>query len=80
MTTPDQRTHALKFAGEFLDELTDPKKTPNVPDSVRQRALHILRHYPSPSDIAHIAEQCSRGALILNPMLDSQAIRSKDRE
>jgi hypothetical protein len=38
-------------------ELIDPKKTPRVPKAVRQRALHLLRHYPSEFDMKLIADR-----------------------
>jgi hypothetical protein len=38
-------------------ELIDPKKTPRVPKAVRQRALHLLRHYPSEFDMKLIADK-----------------------
>jgi hypothetical protein len=46
MTLPDERTRAIVNARNFLYDLTDPKKTPRVPKSVRQQAWRILKHYP----------------------------------
>ena len=51
MTIPSERTRATIYALEFLQDLLDPKKTPKVPKSVRQRAARVLRHYPRPLDL-----------------------------
>ena len=74
MTTPYERTRALLFAGELLAELANPLKTPSVPESVRERARHVLRHYPDRGYIIDIAEQAERGALS-GPLLDAAAAR-----
>ena len=57
MTVPIERTNAVNWAREFMYELIDPKKTPRVPKAVRQRALHLLRHYPSDFDMKLIADR-----------------------
>lgn len=75
---PDERTRALLFAGELLAELSNPLMTPDVPDAIRKQAQHILRHYPSRSDIGYLAEQAERGAFIAGPMLDSAVVRTID--
>lgn len=51
MTLPDERFRAVIGARNLLQDLLDPKKTPRVPKSVRQRALDVLRHYPSYWDL-----------------------------
>lgn len=51
MTLPDERTRALLWAKEFLQDLLDPKKTPRVPLAVRRRARSVLKHYPYKSEI-----------------------------
>jgi hypothetical protein len=56
MTLPDERYRALKCAQQFLLDLCDPKATPKVPASVRQRARSTLKHYPTKFDIERIAE------------------------
>jgi hypothetical protein len=76
MTMPDERTRALIFAGELLADLSNPAKTPGVPDSVRERARHVLRHYPDQGYIRDIAEQAERGALS-GPLLDGAAARRR---
>jgi hypothetical protein len=57
MTVPIERTNAVNWARQFMYELIDPKKTPRVPKAVRQRALHLLRHYPSEFDMKLIADK-----------------------
>lgn len=52
MTTPRERTMALNFAAEFMRKVRD---MPEVPDSVRQEADAILRHYPSNTEVSAIA-------------------------
>lgn len=51
MTLPDERYRAVKFARDFMYDLLDPKKTPGVARAQRERARHILRHYPSDWDM-----------------------------
>jgi|Laugrefa1bdmlbdn_1035148.scaffolds.fasta_scaffold16816_3 hypothetical protein len=57
MTVPIERTNAVNWTRQFMYELIDPKKTPRVPKAVRQRALHLLRHYPSEFDMKLIADK-----------------------
>ena len=57
MTVPIERTNAVNWTRQFMYELIDPKKTPRVPKAVRQRALHLLRHYPSDFDMKLIADK-----------------------
>jgi hypothetical protein len=47
MTTPIERTWAIKNTKQFLLDLMDPKKTPRVPKAIRLEAYRCLRHYPS---------------------------------
>lgn len=51
MTLPDERFRAVIAASNLLHDLLDSKKTPRVPKAVRQRALGVLRHYPSYWDL-----------------------------
>ena len=57
MTVPIERTNAVNWTRQFMYELIDPKKTPRVPKAVRQRALHLLRHYPGEFDMKLIADR-----------------------
>lgn len=55
MTVPIERTNAVVWTGEFLQDLIDPSKTPRVPKSIRQQALRLLRHYPNKFEMDFIA-------------------------
>ena len=57
MTTPDERTRAVLQTRRFLQLLTDPVATPDVPETVREEARRLLRHYPGEGDmsLAHTA-------------------------
>jgi hypothetical protein len=57
MTLPDERYRALRWAEEFLIDLTDPSKTPRVPREIRSQARNILRHYPGGYYIDEIARR-----------------------
>ena len=52
MTTPDERTRALVWAGSFLIELARDK---GLPIAVRQRAVMIARHFPTIEDVSSMA-------------------------
>ena len=57
MTLPDERYRAVKWAEDFLLELTDPKKTPRISKDIRRQAWSILRHYPNKYDMSCAAEK-----------------------
>lgn len=57
MTLPDERYRAVRYARQFLRDLLDPKKTPKVPRSVRERAHRVLRHFPGEFDMERAAEK-----------------------
>ena len=57
MTVPIERTNAVMWTEDFLIDLCDPKKTPRVPKSVRERARRMLRHYPSKFEMETIANR-----------------------
>lgn len=58
MTMPDERARALILARELLLELSKPHES--VDDKVlRERAVHVLRHYPDVGMIALIAGETS---------------------
>ena len=48
MTMPHERTRAVLQARDFLVELSKNKA---LPEEVWKGAKHLLRHYPSSSDI-----------------------------
>ena len=52
MTTPDERTRALVWAGGFLIDLARDK---SLPLAVRQRAVMIARHFPTIEDVSSMA-------------------------
>ncbi len=60
MTTPSERTRALRWAGELLSEM---QNSPDIPDGFRQQAERILRHYPSTNDIQHWAAETQESDL-----------------
>jgi hypothetical protein len=57
MTLPDERYRAMKCGYQLILDLLDPKKTPRVPKEIRQRAHHVLRHYPTSYHFEMIAER-----------------------
>ena len=57
MTLPDERYRALLCGKQLLLDLLNPKVTPKVPKHIRQRALSVLRHYPSSYQFTKIVEK-----------------------
>lgn len=60
MTVPEERTRAVLQAREFLRDLVDRERTPDVPQAVRDEARRLLRHYPDAMHLrfaAHFAPQ-----------------------
>jgi hypothetical protein len=57
MTVPVERTNAVIYTEQFLLDLLDPKKTPRIPKSIRERARGLLRHYPSKYYMDMIADR-----------------------
>lgn len=43
---PEEEYHSIKETYKLLCELIDPKKTPNIPKSLRDKARKCLEHYP----------------------------------
>jgi hypothetical protein len=56
MTTPTDRTRALVQTKQFLRELTDKTDMPRVPQTVRDIARRLIKHYPTYADIARAHE------------------------
>lgn len=52
MTMPSERTRALRWAGEFLNEL---RESGELSEARRREVTSILRHYPNTRDIEHQA-------------------------
>ena len=46
MSLPSEEAAAIESARRFLFDLLDPKVTPRVPRSVRERARRVVKHYP----------------------------------
>lgn len=72
MTTPMERTRALVQAGDFLEELRNMEPG-TIPDTVREQANRILRHYPSTMEIADVVRsEASKD--VFGPKLDMTGI------
>ena len=70
MTTPDERTRALRQAGELLQEL---QKRQDLPHDIRARLKGVLRHYPQEWQLHLMAQEWQRlgaSAFGLAPELD----------
>jgi len=78
MTTETQRTQALIYAGDFLEELAAAETGANL-QVLRERAKHLLRHYPSNTEIAWIAKAAASSAVNLPPVLDPAAVPDEIR-
>lgn len=51
MTMPHERTRAVLWTYELLNDLVNPEKTPGVPDEIRRQARYCLRHFPLPHEL-----------------------------
>lgn len=51
MTLPAERTRAIIYTKLFLERLLVPRLTPDVPETVRETARALLRHYPGTGDL-----------------------------
>ena len=54
MTTPDERTRALRQAGELLQELQERQ---DLPQDIRIRLKGVLRHYPQEWQLHLMAQE-----------------------
>lgn len=57
MTIPLERTTSVIRTRQFLIDLSDPKKTPRIPLSVRRYAVSLLKHYPTQYEMEIIASK-----------------------
>ena len=73
MTTAAERTRALVQAGDFLEALAAAHNLSGIAE-IRERAQHILRHYPSNTEIALAARAACTGVGAIRPMLDPSAV------
>lgn len=73
MTTPFERTRALVQAGDLLEEL---RKMPEgtIPESLRQYADGVLRHYPSSMEIRDMSRQSMNPSPFDAAMLDPEGV------
>lgn len=58
MTLPDERYHAVLWAGRFLERLSYSGETKRIPLKIRQEARSILKHFPSNWDMERAAQSC----------------------
>ena len=58
MTLPCERYNAIRRTEEFLEDLLDPKKTPRVPQRIRDQAYYCLRHYPGNYHLDVMSTKC----------------------
>jgi hypothetical protein len=56
MTMPHERTRAVLWTYELLNDLVNPEKTPGVPDEIRRQARYCLRHFPLPHELHWYAQ------------------------
>lgn len=78
MTMPKERTRSLRFGWEFLIEL---QSSDNLTDKQRSTIEHILRHYPSGSEIKQWAKDCAGANEMFDPKIlpeDLEAFRSQN--
>lgn len=57
MTMPSERTRALVWAAEFLQEL---RRGSDTPAAIREQAIRVLRHFPEARSIEQEAERQMR--------------------
>jgi hypothetical protein len=57
MTTPNERTRALRQAGELLQEL---QARQDLPQDIRARLKGVLRHYPQEWQLHLMAQEWQR--------------------
>lgn len=78
MTTPYERTRALVYAGNFLENLliADPSE---ISPALRERARRILRHYPSNMEIGWMAD-ASQDAHWTMQLLDPEGVPPEIRK
>ena len=67
VTLPDERYRALRCGHQMLLDLLNPKVTPKVPKYIRQRALSVLRHYPSSYHFTKIVEKLPEDFAVNSP-------------
>jgi hypothetical protein len=56
MTQPDERYRAVNKVRDLLEDLCVPSRTPKVSLHIRDRARHLLKHYPTDLELRILAE------------------------
>lgn len=56
MSTPTERSRTLVWAGGLLIQIS---RDCRLPLELRQQAATVARHYPTTSDLAHVARLCA---------------------
>jgi len=69
MTMPNERARALRWAGEFIRELS---ASGEISEARRREAHVILRHYPSTKEIAGQARAADWEQKIVEPWLSPE--------
>ena len=59
----EEEYHSLKETYKFLCHLLDPKKTPNVPKNIRDKARKCLTDYPTRRTL----DELQQGVDFFNP-------------
>jgi hypothetical protein len=57
MTVPNERTRAVNATREFLIDLLSREKYPRLRKDIRDRAVSLLKHYPTAFDMHVIADK-----------------------
>lgn len=60
---PDEEYHSLKETYKLLCHIIDPKKTPNLPKSLRDKAKKCLEDFP----VRRTLEELQVGVDFFNP-------------
>lgn len=77
MTTPDERTRALRYAGELVTLILGRD---DVPEDIRRMALYVDRHYPSAEEIKRLARSCHASKDWIFPELAPEEEKEVDRQ
>jgi len=60
---PEEEYHSLKETYRLLNHIIDPKKIPNIPKPLRDKARHCLKNYP----VRRTLEELQVGVDFFNP-------------
>ena len=60
---PEEEYHSLKETYKFLNQIIDPKKIPNIPKPLRDKARHCLKNYP----VRRTLDELQQGEDFFNP-------------